>query len=180
MVKVTADATGVVYAGYIRGDVDDIGHGVAVDASESAYVTGYTRSTEATFPVTAGPDLSFNGIDNDAFVAKVVSPGPCATSTLAIGTVKGVKQPASLDDVAFIWDPNPDAAGYNIWYVAQRQDIPLANEANQPPATPTLGCADPTPAPGTTCTDSGAVSRGAPTILYYQVHTYCSAGQEGP
>ena len=37
------------------------GHGIAVDGAGNAYVTGYTTSTEATFPVTAGPDLTYNG-----------------------------------------------------------------------------------------------------------------------
>ena len=37
--------------------------GIAVDAAGNAYVTGRTDSTEATFPVTAGPDLTYNGGD---------------------------------------------------------------------------------------------------------------------
>ncbi len=32
-----------------------------MDAAGNAYVTGYTDSTEATFPVTVGPDLTYNG-----------------------------------------------------------------------------------------------------------------------
>ena len=48
--------------------------GIAVDSSGNAYVTGYTASTEATFPVTVGPDLTFNG-GSDAFVAKVNAAG---------------------------------------------------------------------------------------------------------
>ncbi len=39
-----------------------------------AHVTGYTTSTEATFPVIAGPDLTSNG-GFDAFVAKIGDPG---------------------------------------------------------------------------------------------------------
>ena len=38
-----------------------LGYGIAVDSSGNAYVTGYTASTEATFPVTVGPDLTYNG-----------------------------------------------------------------------------------------------------------------------
>ena len=63
-----------VYAGYIGGSSDDFGDGIAVDSSGNAYVTGYTNSTEATFPVTVGPDLTFNG-GGDAFVAKVNAAG---------------------------------------------------------------------------------------------------------
>ncbi len=68
--KVDAAGLGLVYCGYIGGSGDDVGNGIAVDASGNAYVTGGTNSTEATFPVKAGPDKTFNG-GVDAFVAKV-------------------------------------------------------------------------------------------------------------
>jgi uncharacterized repeat protein (TIGR01451 family) len=69
--KVDPAGTGLLYAGYIGGSGDDQGFGVAVDASGSAYVTGRTGSTEATFPATVGPDTTYNGGTFDAFVAKV-------------------------------------------------------------------------------------------------------------
>ena len=50
-------------AGYIGGSSgNQVGLGIAVDSTGNAYVTGFTDSTEATFPVTVGPDLTFNGI----------------------------------------------------------------------------------------------------------------------
>ena len=69
--KVNAAGTALVYAGYIGGNQDDLGTGIAVDSVGNAYVTGITFSTEATFPVLGGPDLTFNGGIWDAFVAKV-------------------------------------------------------------------------------------------------------------
>ena len=78
MAKVNASGTSLVYCGYIGGSGDDHGHGVAVDGSGNAYVTGETLSTEATFPVIGGPDLTYNdngGGDGDAFVAKVNASG---------------------------------------------------------------------------------------------------------
>jgi hypothetical protein len=42
-----------------------------VDATGAAYITGFTDSTQATFPVAVGPDLTYNGGSSDAFVAKV-------------------------------------------------------------------------------------------------------------
>ena len=72
--KVNAAGTALEYAGYIGGSGNEQGHGIAVDAAGNAYVTGWTFSTEATFPVTIGPDLTFNGAI-DAFVARVNAAG---------------------------------------------------------------------------------------------------------
>ena len=86
--KVQADGTGLVYAGYIGGSGYDYGYGIAVDAAGNAYVTGYTYSTQATFPVTGGPDLTHNGGD-DAFVAKVQADGTGLVYAGYIGGISG-------------------------------------------------------------------------------------------
>jgi len=72
--KLNASGTALDYCGYIGGSGDDYGYGIAVDPSGNAYVTGYTSSTESTFPVTVGPDLTHNGLF-DVFVAKVNADG---------------------------------------------------------------------------------------------------------
>ena len=93
------------------------------------------------------------------------------------------KKILSPDDVRFQWQLDLAANGYNLWYVGQKQQIPMANQANQQPSGPAIavsGCAVPAPAPGPTCSDVGAVSRGAPTIFFYQAHAYCDATTEGP
>ena len=88
--KINPAGTGLVYAGYIGGNGRDYGEGIAVDGDGNAYVAGYTWSSEATFPVAVGPDLTYNGGSNDAFVAKISafsrchdagssSPGPVPT-----------------------------------------------------------------------------------------------------
>ncbi|MEX2416757.1 MAG: SBBP repeat-containing protein, partial [Actinomycetota bacterium] len=82
--KVSADGTGLSYAGFIGGSGDDFGHGVAVDGTGAAYVAGMTSSTEATFPETTGPDLTQNG-GTDAFVAKV------SDGCTIVGTAAGEK-----------------------------------------------------------------------------------------
>ena len=71
--KVNAAGTSLVYAGFLGGSSDDYGNGIAVDDAGNAYVTGYTGSTD--FPATGGPDLTYNGGDYDAFVAKVNAAG---------------------------------------------------------------------------------------------------------
>src|SRR5439155_259369 len=72
--KVNAAGTDLVYCGYIGGSGNELAGGIAVDSAGNAYVTGSTGSTEATFPVVGGPDLTFNG-GEDAFVAKVNAAG---------------------------------------------------------------------------------------------------------
>jgi len=75
--KVKADGSALAYLGYIggAGGFSDVGHGIAVDKEGNAYVAGTTSSEQATFPVTVGPDLTFNGGGDDAFVAKVDASG---------------------------------------------------------------------------------------------------------
>jgi hypothetical protein len=70
--KVSPDGAALDYSGYIGGSGSDEGNAIAVDEEGNAYVTGRTTSTEQSFPVNVGPDLSYNGA-GDAFVAKVRS-----------------------------------------------------------------------------------------------------------
>jgi hypothetical protein len=72
--KVNAAGTALIYGGYIGGAELDRGAGIAIDDAGNAYVTGDTFSSEASFPVTVGPDLTFNGA-SDALVAKVNAVG---------------------------------------------------------------------------------------------------------
>jgi hypothetical protein len=69
VVKLSAAGSALVYATFLGGSGGDLGHGIAVDGSGAAYVTGYTTSSD--FPTTPGAfDISHNGSD-DAFVAKL-------------------------------------------------------------------------------------------------------------
>ena len=86
VVKVNPSGTALVYCGYIGGSDQDFGEGIAVDGEGNAYVTGTTASTEATFPVTGGLDLTHNGGFNDAFVAKV---NPSGTALVYCGYIGG-------------------------------------------------------------------------------------------
>jgi hypothetical protein len=71
LAKVKADGSGLIYLGYIGGDNADAGSSIAVDLSGNAYVTGDTDSTQTSFPVTVGPQLTYNGGRGDAFVARI-------------------------------------------------------------------------------------------------------------
>jgi len=79
------DPAMVVYAGFIGGGAMDAANGVAVDAGGAAYVVGTTFSSQATFPVTVGPDVTFNNV-SDAFVAKI---GPDGIGYVYAGYVGG-------------------------------------------------------------------------------------------
>jgi hypothetical protein len=81
---VRSTGTSLAYCGYIGGSDNDYGYGIAVDASGTAYVTGKTASSEATFPDTVGPDITHNG-GTDAFVAKVAAGGSSLTYCGYIG-----------------------------------------------------------------------------------------------
>jgi hypothetical protein len=74
LVKVNSTGSALLYSGYIGGSASEAGWGIAVDPAGNAYVTGYTSSTQASFPVISGPILTYHGGSTDAFVTKV-SPG---------------------------------------------------------------------------------------------------------
>ncbi len=65
----------LVYCGFIGGSASEYGAAIAVDSNGSAYVTGETSSPQASFPETVGPDLTYNGGEDDAFVAKLRADG---------------------------------------------------------------------------------------------------------
>ena len=60
MVKLNPTGSGLAYATFLGGGGYDNGYGIAVDGAGSAYVTGYTQSSD--FPTTPGAfDRSYNG-----------------------------------------------------------------------------------------------------------------------
>jgi len=80
------DPSSLVYCGFIGGQAADTGAGIAVDGEGSVYVVGTTASSEINFPVTAGPDLSFNSGSEDAFIAKI---SPDGTELVYCGYIGG-------------------------------------------------------------------------------------------
>jgi hypothetical protein len=109
--KVNPSGGALVYAGYIGGSGSEGGHGIAVDASGAAYVTGYATSTEATFPETGGPDLTHNGM-RDVFVAKVAE-AAAVTKTVTLAGKKKVKKGKKAKLTAVV-GPCPGTAGDTV------------------------------------------------------------------
>ncbi len=66
--KVNPSGTALDYAGYIGGSGLDFANAVAVAPAGNADVPGFTDSTEATFPETAGPNRTYNVRSIDAFL----------------------------------------------------------------------------------------------------------------
>ena len=71
-----------MYSTYLGGSGDDFGHGIAVDGSGNAYVTGYTNSTN--FPTT-NPLQASNGGGTDAFVTKINAAGSARVYSTYLG-----------------------------------------------------------------------------------------------
>jgi hypothetical protein len=69
--KLSPDGRSVAYSTYLGGGDDETGFGIAVDASGSAYVAGFTSSTD--FPTSSAFQTDQGG--DDAFVAKLTPAG---------------------------------------------------------------------------------------------------------
>jgi Beta-propeller repeat len=76
MTKLDSAGSALVYSTYLGGRGFEEGEGIAVDSSGSAYVAGYTESTN--FP-SASPLQVANSGGGDAFVTKLDRPGTDAT-----------------------------------------------------------------------------------------------------
>jgi hypothetical protein len=76
----------LIYGSYLGGSGTDAGTGVAVDSSGSAYVTGYTNSSN--FPATTGAFQTTLGGGYDDFVAKF-NPALSGSASLVYSTYLG-------------------------------------------------------------------------------------------
>ncbi len=70
IVRLNAAGTNFLNSGCLGGSLEDYGNGIAVDTWGNAYVAGRTNSSQSSFPVLGGPDLTQQG-STDAFVAKI-------------------------------------------------------------------------------------------------------------
>jgi Beta-propeller repeat/Abnormal spindle-like microcephaly-assoc'd, ASPM-SPD-2-Hydin len=87
--EINPTGTALVYSTYLGGNGQDIGQGIAVDSSGSAYVTGLTGSTN--FP-TMNPLQAANGGGNyDAFVTKINSSGSALVYSTYLGGTESDK-----------------------------------------------------------------------------------------
>jgi len=81
--KLNPAGSALVYSTYLGGSALDLGFGIAVESSGSAYVTGYTQSTN--FPTASPLQPTYGGGDTDAFVAKLNAPGSALVYSTYLG-----------------------------------------------------------------------------------------------
>jgi hypothetical protein len=80
--KLSPSGAALVYSSYLGGSGDDVGLGIAVDASGSAYVAGYTTSPD--FPVASAFQATSGGA-TDGFVAKLSASGSALVYSTYLG-----------------------------------------------------------------------------------------------
>jgi hypothetical protein len=83
VVKMRRDGSGPLYATVVGGSDYDIGKSIAVDATGSPVVTGYTGSSD--FPTTAGSFDETDDVWNDVFVTKLNASGSDALYSGLLG-----------------------------------------------------------------------------------------------
>jgi hypothetical protein len=94
--KIDPSGSTLIYSTYFGGGGDDVGFGIAVDASGQAYITG--KTTSSNFPTTQGAyETAYSG-DTDAFVAKFNATGSALIySTYLGGTGSDVATGIAID-----------------------------------------------------------------------------------
>lgn len=83
VLKINPDGSGPAYATYLGGSGDEFVSGIAVDATDRAYIAGGTGSLD--FPIAAALQPSYGGGYNDAFLTELSPDG----SALVLSTYLG-------------------------------------------------------------------------------------------
>jgi hypothetical protein len=102
--KLSASGDALLWGTYLGGGENDLGYGIALDASGNPVVTGRTRSSD--FPTPGGYDQSYNG-NGDVFVAKLSNSG----DALLWGTYLGGSSYDSGIRIALDASGNPVVTG---------------------------------------------------------------------
>lgn len=93
--KVNATGSALLYTTLLNGSAADVATAIALDDAGSAYLVGWTNSSN--FPTTIGAfDRTFNGAE-DAFVAKVGPAGSVAYSTYLGGASQEIGRDIGVD-----------------------------------------------------------------------------------
>lgn len=116
IVKMTAAGNSRVFSTYFGGSSDDYGMGIAIDSTNSVYITGYTTSTN--FPTNEATQTAHAGGTNDAFIANISNTGGSLIySTFLGGTLSDISNGIAVND-----EPAAFICGYTL-----STDFPLNN-----------------------------------------------------
>jgi uncharacterized protein (TIGR03437 family) len=122
--KINPAGSALVFSTYLGGSLSDVGRGIALDAQNNVYVTGYTASTD--FPTRAGSyrtTHSDGGASDDIFVAKLSAAGSqLLYSTYAGGSKADRGQAIAVDSTGAAYVTGSTAS----------PDFPLAAGKCQP------------------------------------------------
>ncbi len=115
--KLNPSGNSLVYSTYLGGSKSDLSYGIVVDTSGSAYVTGYTYSSE--FPILNPHSGTYVGVGGDAFVTKFSPSG----NSLIYSTFLGGS------DTEVGWDIALDTSGAAyITGHTRSVDLPVLNQ----------------------------------------------------
>ncbi len=81
--KIAPTGNALVYSTYLGGVSTEYGTSIALDSSQSAYITGHTKSSD--FPTLSAFDDTYNGGDYDAFVTKLSAAGNALVYSTFLG-----------------------------------------------------------------------------------------------
>jgi hypothetical protein len=82
--KLNSNGSILIYSTFLGGSQPDLAEGICIDSNGSAYITGFTESTD--FPITANAiDKTYNGGFHDTFILKLNSSGALILYSTYIG-----------------------------------------------------------------------------------------------
>ncbi|HZI16920.1 MAG TPA: SBBP repeat-containing protein [Myxococcus sp.] len=119
--KLNAAGNGLVYSTFLSGpgtstSLRTLGHDIAVDGASSAYVVGYTSSSQ--FPVTPGAAQTvFRGSDTDGYLVKLSATGTRLYATYIGGSSYDIAYCVAVDDtsgVAYVAGDPGTGSGFPI------------------------------------------------------------------
>ncbi|MHC4665685.1 MAG: SBBP repeat-containing protein, partial [Planctomycetota bacterium] len=129
----TSDGT-LVWATYLGGSDIDAGHGIVLDSSDNALLTGYTFSHDFN-----GVNNSFHGATADGFMAKVASSGSLLWSTYIGGSgndqARAIAVNSSDEPLITGETTSVDIANSNNSYYGGSHDAFAAKIVESPPPT---------------------------------------------
>lgn len=97
LAKLSSDGQSLLYSTFLGGSADDEGTGLAVDANQNAFVTGYASSSN--FPVTTNAfQTALNSPNGNAFVARIDTT-QSGTNSLVYSTYLGGSSSSSASQV---------------------------------------------------------------------------------